>query len=354
MSERAASGARVSLTGVTKAFGDVRAVAATDLHANEGELLALVGPSGCGKTTLLRLVAGFEAPDAGTIHIAESVVAGNAVFVPPERRRVGMVFQQLALFPHLDVAGNVGYGLKGLSRRDKAARVRRMLSLVGLDGYDRRFPNELSGGQGQRVALARALAPQPEVVLLDEPFSSLDLTLRETVRREVRRILKVAGATAILVTHDQDEALALGDRVAVMLAGRIAQAGLPEEVYRRPRDRAVAEFLGEANLIEGHMGEGVLHTELGELAVATGEVGRGGRVLALLRPEDLALELVSAGPATVVAVEYFGHDQVVALEMPSGRQLRARLHARERFPEGSRVQVRCSGSPVVTFPADPA
>ena len=345
---------RVSVAGVTKAFGEVPAVAATDLQANEGEVLALVGPSGCGKTTLLRLVAGFEAPDAGTIRIADSVVAGGGVFVPPERRRVGMVFQQLALFPHLDVAGNVGYGLKGLARRDRAARVSEMLALVGLDGYDGRFPNELSGGQGQRVALARALAPQPEVVLLDEPFSSLDLTLRETVRREVRRILKVAGATAILVTHDQDEALALGDRVAVMLAGRIVQAGLPEEVYCRPRDRAVAEFLGEANLIEGDMGEGVLRTELGELAVADREVRPGGRALALLRPEDLALELVSGGPATVVAVEYFGHDQVVALMMPSGHQLRARLHARERFPEGSRVSVRCSGSPVVTFPADSA
>ncbi len=344
---------RLALAGVSKAFGAVRAVAATDLDATDGELLALVGPSGCGKTTLLRLIAGFEVPDAGTIRIGSALVAGDGVFVPPERRRVGMVFQQLALFPHLDVAANVGYGLKDMSRREKAARVQEMLALVGLEGYDKRFPNELSGGQGQRVALARALAPQPSVVVLDEPFSSLDLSLREAVRREVRRILKVAGATAILVTHDQDEALALGDRVAVMLAGRIAQVGLPEEVYCRPRDPAVAEFLGDANLIDGDMGEGVLRTELGELVVAGDEVPAGRRALALLRPEDLDVELVSGGPATVVAVEYFGHDQVVALTMPSGRQLRARLHARQRFPQGSRVNVRCSGTAVVAFPADP-
>ncbi|MBW3614638.1 MAG: ABC transporter ATP-binding protein [Actinobacteria bacterium] len=342
------SDARVALAGVTKAFGEVQAVRPTDLEADEGELLALVGPSGCGKTTLLRLIAGFEAPDAGTIHIGGSLVAGDGVFTPPERRRVGMVFQQLALFPHLDVAGNVGYGLKGMSRRQRASRVQELLALVGLKGYEKRFPDELSGGEGQRVALARALAPQPAVVLLDEPFSSLDLSLREAVRREVRRILKVAGATAILVTHDQDEALALGDRVAVMLGGRIAQVGLPEEVYRRPRDPTVADFLGDANLIEGDLADGVLHTEVGQL-VPAGAIPTGPRAIALLRPEDLDLELVSDGPATVVGVEYFGHDQVVALRLSSGLELRARLHARERFPEGSRVSVRCAGPRVVAF-----
>ncbi len=343
------SDVRVSLSGVTKAFGGVQAVEAADLAAGEGELLALVGPSGCGKTTLLRLIAGFEVPDTGTIHIGASLVAGAGASTPPERRRVGMVFQQLALFPHLDVAGNVGYGLTDLSRRDRAARVQEMLALVGLAGYDKRFPDELSGGEGQRVALARALAPRPAVVLLDEPFSSLDLGLREALRREVRRILKAAGATAILVTHDQDEALAMGDRVAVMLAGRVVQVGLPEEVYRRPTTPQVADFLGEANLIRGDVVDGMLRTELGDLVIA-GPALPPGPAVALLRPEDLDLEVTSSGEATVAAVEYFGHDQVVALTLPSGRAMRARLHARERFPEGSRVHVRCASAGVVVFP----
>ncbi len=347
------SDVRVALAGVAKAFGAVQAVRPTDLEAGDGELLALVGPSGCGKTTLLRLIAGFEAPDAGTIRIGGCLVAGEGVFMPPERRRVGMVFQQLALFPHLDVAGNVGYGLKGMSRGERGSRVQELLALVGLEGYERRFPDELSGGEGQRVALARALAPGPAVVLLDEPFSSLDLSLREAVRREVRRILKVAGATAILVTHDQDEALAMGDRVAVMLGGRISQVGLPEDVYRRPSDVSVADFLGDANLIEGDLTEGLLHTELGQL-VPNGLVPTGPRAIALLRPEDLNLELVADGPATVVDVEYFGHDQVVVLRLPSGLELRARLHARERFPRGSRVAVRCAGPRVVAFPSQAA
>ena len=342
--------ASVELRGVSKSFGTVDAVRAVDLTVADGELLALVGPSGCGKTTLLRLIAGFERPDGGEIVIAGAPVAAGSAFVPPERRRVGMVFQQLALFPHLTVEQNVAYGLgRKTSSAHRRERVADLLNLVGLNGYEKRFPDELSGGQAQRVALARALAPEPAVVLMDEPFSSLDVSLREGVRREVRRILKAAGATALLVTHDQDEALVMGDRVAVMLAGRIAQTGEPEEVYRHPASPAVAGFLGDANLVQGEVVGDVLRTELGDLPLARTGANDGGAV-GLVRPEDLDLHLTDDGPAIVTSVEYFGHDQLIAVVLPSGRTVRARLHARHRIPEGSRVEVRCGGLGVVAFP----
>lgn len=343
----------VELRGVSKSFGTVAAVRAAELTVAEGELLALVGPSGCGKTTLLRLVAGFERPDAGEIVIAGSTAASASVFTPPERRRVGMVFQQLALFPHLNVEQNVAYGLgRKTTAGRRRERVDELLSLVGLHGYERRFPDELSGGQAQRVALARALAPEPAVVLMDEPFSSLDVSLREGVRREVRRILKAAGATALLVTHDQDEALVMGDRVAVMLAGHIAQTGEPEEVYRQPASPAIAGFLGDANLVQGEVVGNVLRTELGDLPLARSDEAAGAAV-GLVRPEDLDLQPVARGAATVISVEYFGHDQVIAVALPSGRTVRARLHARHRIPEGTHVEVHCGGLGIVTFPVEP-
>ena len=339
----------VRLRGVTRRFGDVVAVDSVDLDIEQGELVALLGPSGCGKTTTLRLIAGFEAPDAGDVRIGEQDAAGPGRWVAPERRRVGMVFQQLALFPHLDVAANVAYGLRG-TKGAKAARVEALLDLVGLQGYGGRYPDELSGGQAQRVALARALAPEPDVVLLDEPFSSLDVSLRADVRREVRTILAAAGATALLVTHDQDEALAFGDRVAVMLAGRLAQMGSPEEVYRRPATPAVAEFLGDANLLPGEVRAGRLETVLGSLPLVAG-AERDGPAWGLVRPEDLDLEEASEGEATVADVEYYGHDQLVTVALESGTLLRARLHARRRFPEGSTVRLRVGGLGIVAFPA---
>ncbi|HVE45196.1 MAG TPA: ABC transporter ATP-binding protein [Acidimicrobiales bacterium] len=343
----------VELLDVHKSFGAVAAVRGVTLALEAGAVTALVGPSGCGKTTTLRLVAGFDTPDRGEVRIGGRAVAGGAGgAVPPERRRVGMVFQQLALFPHLDVAGNIAYGLSRTGRAERQARVAELLELVGLVGYERRRPHELSGGQAQRVALARALGPRPDVVLLDEPFSSLDVTLRAGVRAEVRSILQAAGATALLVTHDQEEALSLGDQVAVMLDGRIAQVGTPDEVYRRPVDLHVAGFLGAANLFEAELNDGVLHTPLGLVAVPRG--GSGGVVTALVRPEDL--DLLDIGPdegetdghggagavgavGTVTAVEYYGHDQLVVVALAEGKPVRARLHADRRLQPGTRVRV---------------
>ena len=335
----------VRTTGLHKSFGGVEAVCGVDFEAPNGALTAVVGPSGCGKTTLLRLIAGFEVPDRGRVEIGGTVVADadSDVMVPPERRRVGMVFQQLALFPHLDVAGNVAYGLRGTSRSDRAARVKELLALVDLAGMERRYPDQLSGGQAQRIALARALAPRPAVVLLDEPFSSLDVSLRADVRTQVRDILKREGVTAVLVTHDQDEALALGDQVAVMLAGKVAQQGPPEDVYRRPATDRVASFLGDANLLPGEVRAGVASTELGDVPTSAAD----GAGFVLFRAEDL--DLHEEGDARVVSSEYFGHDQVVTVALASGTTVRARLHARRRLDPGAAVSVRVVADQVVAF-----
>ncbi len=326
----------VELVDVRKAFGAVTAVGGVTLALPAGAITTLLGPSGCGKTTTLRLVAGFESPDAGQVRIAGRTVAGAGTWVPPEQRRVGMVFQQLALFPHLDVAGNVGYGLAGWKRDRRRDRVAELLELVGLTGYERRRPDELSGGQAQRVAVARALAPHPEVVVLDEPFSSLDVTLRAELRAEVRRILRAEAATALLVTHDQDEALAMGDQVAVMLDGQVAQVGPPETVYRGPAGAEVAAFLGDANLFSGYVRAGVLETALGPLRLA----GPEGPATLLVRPEDLELDELADGAGVVVDVEYYGHDQLVSVDIGGGAQVRARLQSHRRLGVGTRVQAR--------------
>ena len=336
----------VEVAGVQKRFGSVEAVRGADLTAPTGLLTAIVGPSGCGKTTLLRLIAGFEDPDSGTITIGDNVVASESERTPPERRRVGMVFQQLALFPHLTVGGNIAYGLRNATKAERRERVRELLALVDLAGMDGRYPDQLSGGQAQRVALARALAPRPDVVLLDEPFSSLDVSLRAGVRTEVRDILKRECVTAILVTHDQDEALALGDRVAVMLHGKVAQLGSPEDVYRHPSNAEVATFLGDANLVRGEVAGGRVTTEFGTASV--GSTTAAGPAMVLVRAEDL--DLVEEGDAHVVGSEYFGHDQVVTVTLPSGTTLRARLHARRRLDPGALVTVRLVADELVAFP----
>ena len=336
----------VHVENLTKRFGRVLAVDDLGLSVARGRLLALLGPSGCGKTTTLRLIAGFERPDAGRIVVGGQVVADRATgtYLPPERRRVGMVFQDYALFPHLDVAGNVGFGLRGRAGRDR--RVGEVLDLVGLAGLERRMPHELSGGQQQRVALARALAPCPEVLLLDEPFSNLDPALRARVRAELREILRRAEATAIFVTHDRDEALSLADEVAVLWQGRLAQLAAPDDLYRRPANLDVAQFIGDADVLPGVAHGGQVSCEVGTLPSCAPTYGE---VKVLVRPETVRLCPDRDAAAVVVAREFYGHDQLVTVRLPSGRLLRARLGPWQSFQDGERVEVAVDGV-VALFP----
>ncbi len=342
-------GPAIGVRSLTKRFGAVPAVDGVDLEVAPGELTVLLGPSGCGKSTLLRLIAGFEVPDVGEIKLFDRLVAAPAkgVVVAPEDRGVGIVFQQLALFPHLDVGANIAYGLRRLGRAERKARVGELLELIGLEGAARRFPDQLSGGQAQRVALARALAPEPQVVLLDEPFSSLDTSLRASLRAEVRAILKAAGVTSILVTHDQDEALSMGDRIAVMFEGHLVRHAEPRVVYGQPGSAPIAAFVGEANEVQGNVRSGILTTEIGQMPVSAGD----GSVTAIIRPEHVRLE--ADGAATdpiVVDVEYYGHDQAVRVRLASGALIRCRLSSDRIFVPGQRVRLRATAV-VTTVPA---
>jgi iron(III) transport system ATP-binding protein len=346
MARRSAS---VRLTGLEKRFGDVRAVDGVDLEVPAGSVGVLLGPSGCGKTTTLRLIAGLERPDAGEIFVGGTQLDGPGVHVPADRRGIGIVFQDYALFPHLDVAGNVGYAL---GRRPDPEKVQDALDLVGLGSAGSRSVHELSGGQQQRVALARALAPTPGLVLLDEPFSNLDARLRERVSQDVRRILKEAGVTALFVTHDQAEALSIADVVAVMHEGRIEQAGTPEEVYTRPVSRRVASFLGDIEILTGTASAGRVECELGTLPVPPGSGELNGDVEVLIRPEAIAIEGAATDGVTaeVVGRSYYGHDQLVELRLSSGKLLRSRRVGHGAWEPGDRVSLRLDG-PIDVLPA---
>lgn len=343
---------RVVVSGLRKSFGDRVVLDKLDLEVPEGSLTAVLGPSGSGKTTLLRVLAGFERADDGCISLGGTVVEDCHTHLPPESRRVGYVPQDGALFPHLNAAGNVGFGLSRAER--KGGRVEELLELVGLGGEGRRYPHQLSGGMQQRVALARALAARPSLVLLDEPFASLDAALRAGVRADVSRVLAETGTTSLLVTHDQDEALSLADRVAVLRDGRVAQCAGPEEIYIDPLDPALASFVGDANLLEGTVRGGMAVTALGPLAIAdaTAFVRESEKVLVLVRPEQVELHAGNgAGGLTghVVECHYYGHDMLVTVEMASGRAgarslLSARLTGRSPLGTGSAVTVAVGGA----------
>ena len=336
------------LEGVVKYFGQVGAANGVDLEVRSGELLALLGPSGCGKTTTLRLIAGFEVVDAGIIEIGGHPVAGPHLHLPPERRRVGMVFQEYALFPHLSVWHNVGFGIRHLDEPARQQRIREVLELVGLTALAQRMPHELSGGQQQRVALARALAPNPALILLDEPFSNLDAGLRVRVRAEVRAILKQARATAVFVTHDQEEALSLVDRVAVMLNGRIHQVDVPQALYRQPISREVAAFIGEANFLPGQAHGRTAECELGTVELL---VPAHGPVDVMIRPENLAIHPAPPGPQVhrVRDQLFFGHDQLVRVDLSTGRTVDVRLGPAYPFAQGQPVAIKVV-APVMAYP----
>jgi iron(III) transport system ATP-binding protein len=339
------------LEGVTKRFAR-NAPAAVDglsFTAAPGEVLALLGPSGCGKTTTLRLIAGFEAPDAGVIEIRGERVAGPGGVLPPEGRGVGVVFQDYALFPHLTVEANVAFGLAHLARVPRTFRVRAVLELVGLDGFQSRFPHELSGGQQQRVALARALAPAPALILLDEPFSNLDADLRAAMREEIGKILRASGTTAVFVTHDQQEAFALADRVGVLNAGRLEQVAPPYELYHQPGTRFVAEFVGAADFLRSMVTEDGIVSELGTLA-RPADLAPGQAVDIMIRPDDIDFIPHPEGEVVVVGRQFHGDEHLYRLRLTSGARVHAVQPSTTLYPIGTRVRVVANLLHVVAFP----
>ncbi len=340
--------AALAIEGLAKSFGPTPVLNELELEVPTGTLTAVLGPSGCGKTTLLRTIAGFERADAGTIHLGERLLAGTGVHLAPERRAIGFVPQEGALFPHLDVAANIGFGLPRGERR--GGRVEELLELVGLNGLGRRLPHELSGGQQQRVALARALAPEPALVLLDEPFDALDAGLRSQVRGEVRAALAATGATALLVTHDQEEALSLADRVAVMRDGRIVQVADPQTLYRDPVDVEVATFVGDAVLLAGRLEDGFAETALGRIP-ARGDISAGRTATVMLRPEQIVVaEDGSTGGVRglITSTSFFGHDAVarIRLDGPERIEVLARAVGQQLPEPGRSVRVGVEGSGV--------
>lgn len=334
----------LSLENVTKNFGVQTAVSELSLTVYENELLTLLGPSGCGKTTTLRLMAGLERPSDGKVRLGDSVVAGGTTFQEPEERGVGIVFQDFALFPHLTVEENVAFGLTEMSKQKQTKRVTELLELVGLANYENRKPERLSGGERQRVALARSLAPEPDILLLDEPFSNLDVRLRMEMREEVRRILKDAGVTAVSVTHDQEEALSLSDRVAVMQNGHVEQVGRPETVFEHPESRFVASFLGKASFLSGQINDGTVNTSIGtystEILKGLTEEYDGASVDVLVRPDDLRAQLASnEGNGHIVHRQYNGPSFVYRVELENGDVVHCEHNHAEEITLGESVRV---------------
>lgn len=331
-------------------YGGFQALRSVSFRIEPRSVAALVGPSGCGKTSLLRAIAGFETPSAGSITIGGEVVSDPGRWIAPEKRRVGMVFQQGALFPHLTALRNVLYGLKGFA--DAEERAHRALELVAMGPRRGHFPNQLSGGEQQRVALARALAPEPRLILLDEPFASLDASLRHRLRGEVRAILDQAGATGLLVTHDQEEALSTAENVAVMMDGRILQSGPPEEIYLRPASLEVADFFGGGQLFDCRIEDGIAQTVFGQIPCS----GLEGEGQLLVRPEDFAL---SSDPVNGSGVflqgrvrrrDFLGHDLVDEVLLEDGRTIRIRVLATDRFQVGEIVRVGLRPKTFHAFP----
>jgi iron(III) transport system ATP-binding protein len=343
--------AHVELISVGKRFGEKEVVADLSFRLGPGSIGCLLGPSGCGKTTVLRLIAGFEAVSSGEILLNGEPVSRPGHSVPPERRRVGMVFQDYALFPHLTVEGNVAFGLHRWPARERAARVRELLALVGLEGHERAYPHELSGGQQQRVALARALAPKPELLLLDEPFSNLDVELRERLGLELRQILKQEGITAILVTHDQQEAFAMADEIGVMHAGRLQQWDTAYRLYHQPANRFVADFIGQGVFLPGTvLNSHQIEIELGILNGSfPSECAKGCAVDVLIRPDDIVHDDTSPLLAEVVHKAFRGASILYTLRLPSGGTALSLVPSHHDHALGEKIGIRLDVDHVVAF-----
>lgn len=343
---------QLALQGVAVSYGDYTAAQEVTLSLEQGQIGCLLGPSGCGKTTLLRAIAGFEQVSAGTIKLRGQAISRPGAQLPPEQRKVGMVFQDFALFPHLNVQRNVGFGLHVMDRESRAQRVQEMLSLVNLEGYAKSYPHELSGGQQQRVALARALAPNPEILLLDEPFSNLDSELREQLATEVRQLLKRNGVTAILVTHDQNEAFAVADQITLMRDGRVVQIDTPYNLYHNPASEFVAEFIGQGSIITvsvddtGELGNGLGILDMGHRHWQAGESLR-----LLVRPDDVEYDDFSSLSLPIVSKSFRGAHYLYELGLPDGQSVPCMTPSHVDRSVGQTLSVKFNLQHVVVFPA---
>ncbi|MCB4358944.1 ABC transporter ATP-binding protein [Quatrionicoccus australiensis] len=350
--------AQLELNGVVQRYGRQTVVDGVDFRLEAGQIACLLGPSGCGKTTLLRCIAGFEEIAGGEIRLHGEVVSRAGQRLAPEKRRIGMVFQDYALFPHLSIAQNVAFGLGRKPSEDVQLRVRQLLATVGLSGQGDKYPHELSGGQQQRVALARALAPRPELILLDEPFSNLDVGLRERLSVEVREILKREGSTAVMVTHDQHEAFAIADEIGIMSEGRIQQWDVPYNLYHRPANRFVADFIGQGVLLAGTVGDNnSVHMELGSLVSDTpvecnescSACDRGCRVDILLRPDDIVHDDASPVQAEVLHKAFRGADILYTLRLASGSEVLSLVPSHHNHALGEKIGIRLDADHVIAF-----
>ena len=342
----------VQCAGVTRYYGDILAVDNVSFDLAPGEVLSILGPSGCGKTTLLRLIAGFETPGGGQISIQGELVSAGSVHVPSDRRNVGMVFQEYALFPHMTVAQNVSFGLHRLARRERQRRLAEVTDMVRLTGLEARYPHELSGGQQQRVALARTVAPRPVAVLLDEPFSNLDAGMRSEMRQEVASILREHDIATVFVTHDREEAFAMADRIGVMRDGHLEQLDSPEVVYDSPATPFVTRLAGMCDLLRGEMRGGRAITEIGALPCHDREnaLAEGSQVDLLVRPDDFQVVAHPSGGAVIKSREFRGDGTILVVETPSGVSVRCRQPSHPELIPGTRVDLVPRGeSPFVAF-----